>query len=176
MGSVHPATPFVCGVRTEALYFVPPPLPPLDGGLHAILDSQLVESCSSCFQGPSGTRPVWAASRRPSALSSSSSHTALLALSSPSHPSPPSQDLQLTAGSQTSYLFSPFPFPLSLASCNPNLLPRPPSFWNGGVSSTLTSRWALEAQGLRKERHQSVTSTSEKPGADCSHLSPAMCP
>lgn len=64
------------------------------------------------------------------------------------HPHRPSNSW---LGRQTSHLFSPLPLPpTSGLLYTSNLLPRTPSSWKRGVSSTLTSRQALEAQGAEE--------------------------
>lgn len=153
MGSVHPATPWVCGMRTPKVWHpspasagwsshhprVPATLPPYG-------NPDLGRPRSACLQGPAGTKGV-----RAFALSSSYSHAALLALSPRAQPwailtGPPIHGL----GDRPPICSAPFPFLLPLASCTSNLLPGTPSSWKRGVSSTLTSRQALEAQGAEE--------------------------
>lgn len=151
MESIHPATPWVCGMGTWSVHLLLAstgwslPHPRVPGTLPPYGSPDLWNPHSACLQGPTGMKRVWA-----SALSSSCLHTALLALCPPTWPlatftGPPAHGWGARNCSPP-VCSAPFPFLLSLASCTSNLLPWAPSTWRGSASSTLSWQ-AQKAQG-----------------------------
>lgn len=87
MESIHPATPWVCGMGTPSVHPLlasigwSSPHPRVPATLPPYRSPDLWNPHSACLQGPTGMKGVWT-----SALSSSCLHTALLALCPPPWP------------------------------------------------------------------------------------------
>lgn len=179
MESIHPATPWVCGMGTPSVHPLlasigwSSPHPRVPATLPPYGSPDLWNPHSACLQGPIGMKGVWT-----SALSSSCLHTALLALCPPPWPlatftGPPAHG-QGARNCSSPVCSAPFP-----SFCHwppiPPTSSRAPSTWRGSASST-PSWQAQKAQGLTKERPRGVTFTSEKLGANCAKLNRATCP
>ena len=130
MESIHPATPWVCGMGTPSVHPLlasirwSSPHPRVPATLPPYGSPDLWNPHSACLQGPTGMKGVWT-----SALSSSCLHTALLALCPPPWPlatftGPPAHG-QGARNCSSPVCSAPFPFLLSLASYTSNLLPGP---------------------------------------------------